>query len=146
MVVLCGVPGTGKSTWCAVHLAGSHIVVSKDRMRNAPRKEARQVRELRAALSAGRSVVVDNTNLTRDVRAPILAIAREFGARCRAVVMDTSLETARARNAERTGPTRVPEGILFEMVRRWEPPTAEEGFDEVAWVVCEAVGAEFTPL
>ena len=135
VVVLCGLPGSGKSTWCASNLEASHVVVSKDRMKKARRKAARQARELRAALAAGCSVVVDNTNLTVADRAAIVVIAREFGAPVEAVLVEAPLATCLERNAARVGTTCVPEGILRGMARRFEPPTLAEGFVEVRIVV-----------
>lgn len=79
VVLLCGIPGSGKSTWRALNLAATYVVVSKDRMPRRARKQARQDRELRAALGAGRPVVLDNTNLTRAERASAITIASQLG-------------------------------------------------------------------
>lgn len=134
VILLCGLPGSGKSTWCLEQLQESHVVVSKDRMPGSSRKQARQDREIRAAIAIGRPVVVDNTNLTRAARAPVIQIAVEFGVACRAVVLTTPLDVALARNAARTGDARVPDGIVRQMARTWEPPSSEEGLFEVLWV------------
>lgn len=134
VVLLCGLPGSGKSTWCRENLQESHVVVSKDLMPRSSRKQARQDREIRAAVTLGRPVVVDNTNLTRAVRAPVIRIAMELGIPCRAVVLATPLDVALARNAARTGGARVPDGIFRQMARAWEPPSSDEGLLEVLWV------------
>ena len=134
LVVLCGLAGSGTSTWRREHLAATHVVVSKDLMRSRSGKEARQQREIRAALGAGRAVVVDNTNLTREVRAALLALAREFGVPARAVVVHVPVELALERNAQREGPARVPDGIVRQMAALWEEPVVDEGFDSVEFV------------
>lgn len=134
VVLVCGLPGAGKSTWCREKLEESHVVVSKDRMPRSSRKQARQDREIRAAVALGRAVVVDNTNLTRAARAPVIQIAVEVGGPCRAVVLATPLDVALARNAARTGDARVPDGIVRQMARDWEPPSSDEGLLEVLWV------------
>jgi predicted kinase len=77
--------------------------------------------------------VVDNTNLTRAARAPVIQIAVESGVPCRAVVLATPLEVALARNAARTGDARVPDGIVRQMAREWEPPSRDEGLLGVFW-------------
>jgi predicted kinase len=135
VVVLCSLPGAGKSSWCAANLEQTHVVVSKDRMKSARRKQDRQARELRAALAAGSSVVVDNTNLTVADRAAIVVIAQEFGAPVGAILVEAPLATCLERNAARVGTACVPEGILRGMARRLEPPTLAEGFVEVRIVV-----------
>lgn len=133
-MLLCGIPGSGKSTWRALNLDATHVVVSKDRMPRGARKQARQDRELRAALGAGRPAVLDNTNLTRTERAAAIAIAAEFSVPCRAVVVTAPIDVALARNAARAGEARVPDGIVRQMANRWEPPSIAEGLVEVAVV------------
>lgn len=137
VVVMCGIPGSGKSTWRAHNLDPTHVVVSKDLMPRSARRQARQAREIRAAIGCGKPVVVDNTNLTRADRAPLLALAEELGVPSRAVIVMTALDTALARNAQRSGRARVPEGIVRQMASRWEAPTVDEGFDAVTVVTSD---------
>lgn len=137
LVLLCGIPGSGKSTWRAVNLDATHVVVSKDRMPRSARKQVRQDRELRAALGAGRPAVLDNTNLTRADRAAAIAIAAEFSVPCRAVVVTAPIDVALARHAARAGEARVPDGIVCQMANRWEPPSIAEGLVEVTVVTSD---------
>ena len=81
-------------------------------------------------LGAGRDVVVDDTNLTRELRWPYVLLARQHGARVRAVFF-TNVRTARQRNAKRAGDDRVPEDVVTGQVARMERPAEEEGFDDV---------------
>src|SRR5262249_39957189 len=61
-VILVGLPGAGKSTLARSRFP-DHTCISKDALPRSGRdKQARQDALLRAALAAGRSVVVDNTN------------------------------------------------------------------------------------
>ncbi len=64
LVVLSRLQGAGKSRFLRSRYVASHAVVSKDRMGNRRRKGVRQEKELREHLGRGRSVVVDNMNLT----------------------------------------------------------------------------------
>jgi predicted kinase len=70
----------GKSTFYRERFAGTHTLVSKDVLRNNPQPERRQQQLIAEALAAGRSVVVDNTNPTPEVRAPLIALGRQYGA------------------------------------------------------------------
>ncbi|RBY90904.1 ATP-binding protein [Blastococcus sp. TF02A-26] len=128
---MVGLQGAGKTTWVAGHLAGTHEVVSKDRWPRARRREARQQRVVAELLSAGRSVVVDNTNPSPAEREPLVAAARAAGVPVRAVWVDTPPSVAADRNAARTGTARVPEVGLAATRARFAPPTAAEGFDRV---------------
>ena len=128
---MVGLQGAGKSSWVAGHLAGTHVVVSKDHWPHARRRESRQRRAVAAALAAGADVVVDNTDPAPEDRAPLVAIAREHGARTRAVYVDTPLETCLARNAARVGRARVPLVGVLATRGRLVPPSTAEGFDQV---------------
>jgi predicted kinase len=131
LVVMVGVQGCGKSTWVAVHLAGTHAVVSKDHWPNARHREARQRRVVAELLGEGRSVVVDNTNASAVERAPLVAAARTAGVPARAVWVDTPIALCLERNSARDGRTRVPEQGFFATLARLQPPTTQEGFARV---------------
>ena len=131
LVVMVGLQGSGKSTWVRVHLAATHVVVSKDHWPNARRKQARQQRVVAELLAAGRSVVVDNTNPTVEDRAPLVALARAAAVPVRAVWVDVPFETSVRRNLARDGRARVPSVGLLATAQRFVPPTTAEGFESV---------------
>jgi predicted kinase len=128
---MVGLQGSGKSTWVAARLAGTHAVVSKDHWPNARRREARQRRLVAELLAEGRSVVVDNTNPSPEDRAPLVAAARAAGAAVRVVWVHTPLKTCLRRNERREGRVRVPLVGVLATARRLVPPTRAEGFDVV---------------
>jgi predicted kinase len=129
-VVLIGLPGAGKSTFCRARFP-SHEHVSKDLFPNARNRQARQDAALHAALGAGRDVVVDNTNVSVTDRAAIIAIARGHGARIVGYYVEATPGEAVARNARREGRARVPKVAIFTSAKRLVPPVREEGFDEL---------------
>jgi predicted kinase len=130
-VILVGLPGAGKSTYARRHLP-SHEYISKDALPpSAKDKQRRQEALLRAALAAGRSVVVDNTNPAPADRAAIIAVAREFGARITGIYIEATPREAVARNAGRVGRARVPNVAIFTCAKRLVPPALGEGFDAV---------------
>jgi len=131
LIIFVGLQAAGKSTWYATHLAATHVHVSKDLMKNARDSDARQQRMIEEALAAGRSVVVDNTNPTPAVRAPLIALGRKHGARVIACYFQSIVKDAVARNRLREGKARVPDVALFVTAKRLVPPAIEEGFDEV---------------
>ena len=128
---MVGLQGCGKSTWVREHLAGTHVVVSKDHWPNARRKQARQSRVVAEQLAAGRSVVVDNTNPTRDDRAALVALAREARVPVRAVWLDVPFSTCLERNLAREGRAQVPVVGVLATRKRLVPPSPDEGFDAV---------------
>ncbi len=129
LVVFVGLQGSGKSTLYATRFAATHALVSKDRMRNNPNPERRQRQLIEEHLSAGRSVVVDNTNPTPAVRAPLIELGRRFGARVVAYFMESTVQESLARNANREGKAKVPDVAIYATAKKLVPPTLEEGFD-----------------
>jgi predicted kinase len=130
-VVLVGLPGSGKSTFVRQVLGAGFRHVSKDAMPNVRRRDVRQQELVTAALRAGDSLVVDNTNPTVADRAPLLAAARLHGARAIAYFFDASPREAVARNRNREGRARVPDVAIFAIAKRLTPPSYGEGFDEI---------------
>jgi predicted kinase len=139
---MVGLQGSGKSTWVAEHLAGTHVVVSKDHWPNARHREARQCRVVAGLLAEGASVVVDNTDPSPVERAPLVELAVAAGVPVRAVHLDVPLEVCRKRNDARTGRARVPDVGLFSTAARLVPPSTAEGFVQVQVVRAQAAGPD----
>jgi len=131
VIIFVGLQAAGKSTYYHTHLAATHVHVSKDLMKNARNRERRQEALIREALGAGRSVVVDNTNPTPFERAPVIALARQYGARVVAYHFEAEVQDAAARNRLREGRARVPDIAIYRTAKKLIPPTFDEGFDEV---------------
>ncbi len=106
-------------------------------MPSARSRDARQEQLIAAALHAGRSVVVDNTNPSPALRAPLIALGRRHGARIVAYYFECSTRTAVARNRQREGRGRVPNVAIFTAAKKLVPPSPEEGFDEIHVIPCD---------
>lgn len=137
LIIFVGLPGSGKSTWYFAHFAGTHDHVSKDLMPSVRSPGARQERLIEAALGAGRSVVVDNTNPSLAERASLIALGRRHGASIVAYYFECSTRTALMRNHQREGRGRVPNVAIFTAAKKLVPPALEEGFDEIHVIPCE---------
>lgn len=142
VVVLVGLPGSGKTTFYRSRFAQTHEHVSKDNFPHAKDREGRQRTLIAAALTAGRSVVVDNTSPRAADRRAITELAHAHGARAIAYVFDVPIATAIARNETRAGRAKVPKVAIFTVAKRLEPVTFAEGFDEIYRVSFDAAGQE----
>ena len=148
VVILIGLPASGKSSFYRERFAATHDHVSKDLMRNAPRPQMRQQQAIAASLARGRSVVVDNTNPSRAGRAAIVGLARQYGASIAAYYFETAAGDALRRNRLRQGRERVPDVAIFTVRKRLEPPDASEGFDRTYLVRLHEADRRFevTPM
>ena len=142
LVVFVGPQASGKSTFFRERFVASHEHVSKDLFRNNRDRNRRQRELVAAALGAGRSVVVDNTNPTVEDREPLIRQGREFGARIVGYSFETEPREALARNARREGKARVPDVAIYATVKKLAPPSPEEGFDELFCVRIKGTGFE----
>jgi predicted kinase len=138
VIVLVGVPGSGKSTWAA---SQGWTVLSSDEMRlvlsgdetnqGIHGKVFGAMRHLlKSRLEIGASpTVIDATNLRRKDRKPWVKLAQKHGAAVEAVYFEVPLAVALERNRMRT--RMVPEDVI-RMMHDWtQPPTAAEGFSRV---------------
>ena len=130
-MILIGLPASGKTTFYRERFAETHSHVSKDLLRNNQRSDRRQEELIAESLAKGRSVVVDNTNATVEVRAPLMALARSHGATVVGYYFGTEAVDALRRNRTRQGRERVPDVAIFAIRKRLEPPSLGEGFDRL---------------
>lgn len=132
MVILSGLPGSGKSTWIARHRP-EHAVVSLDALREAMDIDAEdnQGAVVQAAkeaarehLRAGRSFVWDATNLSRSLRGGLVTLGDDYGFRITVVALDADPATLRNRMRERG--RVVPWPVVLGMIGKWDYPDPVE--------------------
>jgi predicted kinase len=141
IVVLVGLPGSGKSTY----LDRLGITpISSDAIRQLLADDATDqtihgrvfstVRYLvRQRLAIGRPVTyVDATHLTPGERRPYIKIAQQAGCRAEALFFDVPLEICLERNIKRD--RIVPEEAMRKMAAKLVPPSVDEGFSRVTVV------------
>lgn len=146
IVLLVGLPGSGKSTYLAERgVAG----LSSDRIRQllADDETDQTIHDrvfqtlrylLRQRLAIGREITyIDATNLTPQERAPYLGIGRAYGCLVEAVFFDVPLQVCRERNAARH--RVVPEEAMEKLAAKLIPPSPGEGFDRIT--IVDAAGS-----
>jgi predicted kinase len=142
LVVLSGLQGAGKTTFFGARFAATHDHVSRDRFPSARDPSRRQRELVVASARAGRPVVVDNTNVRREDRAALVALARELGLRPVLYWFPPDVKASLARNAGREGRARVPAVAVHATARRLAVPDASEGF-AAAFEVCATAEGGF---
>lgn len=134
VLIFAGLQAAGKSTYYQEHFLLTHLLISKDLMRNVKQKERRQRELLHLALQARHSVVIDNTNPTPTERIPLIEIPHEYGATVSGYYFATTTQQALMRNQQREGPARIPPVAMYSTAARIVPPTYAEGFDKIYYV------------
>lgn len=135
MVLLSGLPGSGKDTYVKRHFEG-WPVVSLDDLRgeldvdptDAQGAVVQAAKErAKEHLRKGTPFVWNATNLNRQRRGPIVQMAADYGARVRIVYLEVPktvlFEQNRAREAV------VPWAVIRRMTERWEVPSLLEAHE-----------------
>jgi predicted kinase len=131
LVVFVGLPASGKTTFFRARFAETHQHVSKDLFRNNKNRNRRQTQLTEAALRAGRSVVVDNTNPTAEERWPLINLGREYAAKVVGYYFTSSERGCLERNRRRTGKAKVPDVAIYATAKKLTAPSRLEGFEDL---------------
>ena len=131
LVIFVGLQASGKSTFFRERFATTHELVSKDLLGNNKNRNRRQAQLIEAALGAGSSVVVDNTNPTVEDRRPLIELGHRLGARIVGYYFEATVRGCVGRNRRRTGKDQVPDVAIFTTAKKLAPPSYSEGFDEL---------------
>lgn len=131
LVILVGIPGSGKSTWAKSIAKDYTTIVSTDDINeelngkmvgetlpNTPEIFEEFYKRIRAGLEDGKQVIADATSVSRYKRKDLYDIAKEYAVPIRVVVMKTSLEQSLKQNKQRI--RYVPDNkvrMSFEQIR-----------------------------
>lgn len=132
LTVLMGAPGAGKSTY-AQRLG---TVVTTDASRGNPHLAGDVLhsayKQINEHLAAGRDVVFDTTGANPAVRKAAVSIAKKYGAKVEACVVDTSLKQCLDAQKGRTKPVADADvRRIYDSVTGAIPKLKSEGFESV---------------
>ncbi len=139
--VLVGLPGCGKSTY-SESLEG-YTVLSSDMIREeiwgsadvqGNPKEVFDLlyKRMEKLFEQGENVVLDATNIKKRDRSVALKLAEKYNQPVEAIVFTVPFDICWERNNSRE--RKVPMEAYTRMVRQFEMPTEEEGFDKITTI------------
>ena len=134
LIMMIGLQASGKSTFVRSHFGAIYQYVSKDLLRNNSNPDRRQRQLIEAALQQGLSVVVDNTNPTREVRSELINLGRLYAAEIIGYYFAVQVKQCLERNSTREGRARVPEVAIFATLKKLTRPSYTEGFAKLFYV------------
>lgn len=143
LYLVCGIPGSGKSTWLKNHVKPGNVVISRDKIRFSLLQEGENYfahedevytilwGEMNKALKEGKNVFVDQTSLTPRSRKYLIDHAKNYD-HVNIVWIKVPLETALERNENRKGTLAyVPREQIRRMDMQFVEPTFDEGFNRI---------------
>jgi putative nucleotidyltransferase with HDIG domain len=151
VVVMSGLPGSGKDTYVKAHLP-DWPMVSLDGLReeldiDPTDNQGRIVQAARERakdyLRRGEPFVWNATNLSRRFRTPLLSLLADYHARIRLAYVEAPHHRLWAQNRAREA--CVPEKVIRAMLERWEVPDQTEAHQLVYWIGGEAEPAGLEP-
>lgn len=144
LYVMCGIPGSGKSSFIASHINEDKMIcISRDKIRfqfvaedeeyfskeNEVWKEF--VRQINYFLGKGYDVIADATHINQGSRRKLLNEITVKGIDYKAIYMDTPVSICLERNSLRKGRACVPSTAIKRMYSQFEEPIIEEGFSVI---------------
>lgn len=148
IIIMCGIPGSGKSTYVEKYRGKHDIYISRDLIRFSMLEKGQEyfgkeklvfdtfVKIINQSLKINNieNIWVDATHINPPSRYKILRrISKQYNS-LKIVVMDTPLSVCIDRNNYREGRAKVPESAINGMYKNFKMPTFEEGYDEIITV------------
>lgn len=123
-ILMVGVSLSGKTIYIKSNFNHERIALSH--FDNDRKKELEYIEK---CLNKGKSMVVDDTNLTAEIQRKHIDLALKYNARVRGVLMNTSRGLLEKRQRSRRDP--FPLSVIYKQLNQLETPVIDEGFDEL---------------
>ena len=123
-VLMIGVALSGKTTYVKANF--THEEIRLYYFDNDRKKEMNYIEQ---CLKHGKSIVVDDTNLTKDIRKMHIDMAKKYNVKMIGIFMNTSRGLLEKRQRSRRDP--FPLSVIYKQLNQLETPVIDEGFDKL---------------
>lgn len=138
MIILVGLPGSGKSTYAKKHYP-DYVYINQDELKS------RDVCAIKAreAIDAGRDVIIDRTNIDKRQRKVWTNLAKFYGVQnveCILLKVEPKecIKRINGRKNHPTIPSELPLDkkmhIVYTFIKSYEEPSLDEGFNSITVV------------
>ncbi len=136
IILMVGIPASGKSTFANLYFANSHSILSLDNLKTRYQEKQR----INQAITLNENIVIDNTNVSISEREQYILLARKhnYKVKCYFFIPNVEESLIRNKNPDRT---EVPQVAIFDKLKKLQRPQFVEGFDEIHQV--EAINNKF---
>lgn len=142
LYVMVALPRSGKSTYVQEHFRDT-VKVSADQLRlliygkrfmYKGEEEVWRIREvmLKALMEQGLEIVIDETNMSKKSRKPLIDLGKEYLYETVAIVLKTDKEICKERAIETNQEDLIP--VIERMAKNYQKVTEKEGFHEIIFV------------
>lgn len=130
LYVMCGSPGSGKST-LSKQIANEQNLVRLSLDEIGYIRQHKLIPHVVDTLKEGKSVVADSLYTKKQWRVELLQSVKPLGCRCVLLRMSTPLDECIRRNRGRDG--ALPDFVIEDIYNSIELPTLDEGWDEILY-------------
>ena len=133
IVLLCGFPASGKSHYAKNNIVPyDYVYINQDTLKTA----TKCINMTEKSLKEKKSVVIDNTNVSKDKRLTYINLAKKYNVNIRCLLFTCPMELCKHnscyRNFVTDGSIDVIPTIAFNIMKsKYEKPLMEEGFTNV---------------
>lgn len=142
--LLCGVPGSGKSTWIRKQVQDTAYeckIISRDEIRFSMLNDEDEyfakedavfeefIRQIQEAIDGTpQAIFIDATHLNEKGRNKVLDLLNLENCKLYPVSFEMPLDVCLSQNAQRTGRARVPQSVVKRMFYQYVPPKDGEKY------------------
>lgn len=146
LYIMCGIPGSGKSSMITTNEKlreiNDKLIISRDKIRfsllqpeehyfkHEPVVEEMFYRGITKALQLGYNVFADQSSINPKSRKKLINRVAGY-TEITAIWVDTPMEVCIKRDAKRQGRAHVGETVIKNMFKDFVPPTLSEGFNHI---------------